>query len=344
MSIGSRIHLMRKARGMSQRALANEVGVSAMAISKYERDLARPSTTMLMRLSTALDTTVEALIRPDAVAIPVTLQVYRKHHRLGAREQEALAARIQEWLERYAEVESFVLPDLSPPSLPRYPVADLASCEDAAARLRDTWRIGTDAIDSVTDLLEDHGIKVGLIEEFDRFDACTFVAAPHIAIVSNGDVPGDRQRFSLCHELGHLVLDVQGDLDEEQACHRFASALLAPAERVTLELGARRSNLDPSELYALKLKYGLSMQAWARRARDVGVISEGTYVNTMKRFSARGWRRHEPGEPVPTEEPERMNRLIYRAYAEDLVSRSRALEFAQEPLDSDFMEAWRLAS
>jgi Zn-dependent peptidase ImmA (M78 family) len=87
-----------------------------------------------------------------------------------------------------------------------------------------------------------------------------------------------------------------------------------------------------NELYMLKHKYGLSMQAWIFRARDLGIISENAAERLFKRFRANGWHRHEPGKVFPSEKPLRMERLIYRALAEDLISRSRAQELLGEPL------------
>jgi hypothetical protein len=104
------------------------------------------------------------------------------------------------------------------------------------------------------------------------------------------------------------------------------------AQMARFELGSSRTTLDMNELYLLKQKYGLSMQAWIFRARDLGIISENTAARLFKRFRANGWHRREPGEAFPSEKPLRMERLIYRALAEDLISRSRAQELLGEPL------------
>ena len=54
MTIGGRIKQARKASNLSLRKLADKIGVSAMAISKYERDQDVPSSGVLLRLSQAL--------------------------------------------------------------------------------------------------------------------------------------------------------------------------------------------------------------------------------------------------------------------------------------------------
>jgi Zn-dependent peptidase ImmA (M78 family) len=213
-----------------------------------------------------------------------------------------------------------------------YQISLIEQVEEAALALRGSWNLGLDPIENLTNILEDQGIKVGLISGFEHFDASTFLADGVPVIVSKADLPGDRQRFNLGHELGHLILDVEGGLDPEASCHRFVGAFLVPSEAARFELGPRRTTLDVNELYLLKRKYGLSMQAWIFRARDLGIISENAAARLFQRFQANGWRRHEPGEALASEKPQRMERLIYRALAEDLISRSRAQELLGEPL------------
>jgi Zn-dependent peptidase ImmA (M78 family) len=175
-------------------------------------------------------------------------------------------------------------------------------------------------------LLEDQGIKVGIISGFNHFDACTFKADGKPVIVTKGEIPGDRQRFNLGHELGHLVLDVQDGLKSEQAANRFAGAFLVPAKTARFELGVNRTDLNVNELLLLKQKYGLSMQAWVYRAKDLAIISETTAERLFQQFRINEWQRQEPGFPYPPEMPARMEQFVYRALAEDLISHSRAQE------------------
>lgn len=63
MAIGARLKMARKMARMSQQALGEVVGVSRMAISKYERDLMDPSSAVLIALAQALDVTVDYMKR-----------------------------------------------------------------------------------------------------------------------------------------------------------------------------------------------------------------------------------------------------------------------------------------
>jgi transcriptional regulator with XRE-family HTH domain len=330
MTIGQRIKQARKAGNLSMRDLAEMAKISPMAISKYERDLDTPSSGVLLRLAQSLDASIDFFFRP--MTATVTLQAYRKHAVLGTKEQEAIRMRIQEWLERYLETEELFPGEHHAVTLPGYDVHSLDQVETASARLRQDWNLGLDPIENLTQLLEDQGIKVGQVDGFDHFDACTFLANSAPVIVSKAALPGDRQRFNLAHELGHLVLRIVDDLDPEDASHRFVGAFLVPAKSAWFELGTKRSTLDMNELYLLKHKYGLSMQAWIFRARDLEIISPSTARQLFQQFRARGWHRKEPGQVYPPEKPFRLERLIYRALAEDLISRSKAQELLGEPL------------
>lgn len=330
MTLGQRIKQARKANKMSLRELAEKAEISAMAISKYERGLDTPSSGVLLRLAQALGVSIDFFFRPQTIS--VQLQAYRKHAALGVKEQEAIQMRIQEWLERYLEVESFFPDERRAVDLPAVSIQAPEQAEQAALELRENWNLGLDPIENLTQMLEDQGIKVGLVSGFEHFDASTFIADGSPVIVSKAELPGDRQRFNLGHELGHLILEVGEGLDPEPICHRFVGAFLAPAQAVRFELGSRRTTLDMNELYILKHKYGLSMQAWIFRAKDLEIISENKAARLFQRFRANGWHRHEPGEAIPAEIPLRMKRLIYRALAEDLISRSRAQELLGEPL------------
>jgi Zn-dependent peptidase ImmA (M78 family) len=133
---------------------------------------------------------------------------------------------------------------------------------------------------------------------------------PLIALV--GGWPGDRQRFSLAHELGHLVLhqDLRrspGTLDDE--ADLFASEFLLPSPAMQDEL---RPPLTLTRLAELKARWGVSVQVLARRAERLGVISLGQRKYIEKQLVSKGWIWNEPVE-IPPEKP----RLI-RKMAEDL--------------------------
>jgi Zn-dependent peptidase ImmA (M78 family)/DNA-binding XRE family transcriptional regulator len=337
-SIGERIKQGRQIRGYSQRELANAAGVSAQAISKYERDRDVPGSGVLIRLSRALDVGVEFFVRPSRISR--ISPSFRKHCSLSRKAEGAVIANIRDWLEKYLEIENILFPDEKdfafkyPAGFPRL-VQSFADVEAAVVDLRDAWDLGLDCIENLTSLLEDRGIKVGIVDADDDFDACTFDAEDDrsiMVIAVRSGIPGDRQRFSLAHELGHLMLETKDGLDPEKAANRFAGAFLVPNAAVKFELRNIRKTIGDYELHMLKDKYGLSMQAWVFRARDLGFISEERALALFKRFRANGWHMKEPGEPYFPERPIRFTRLVMGALVEGIISENRASELLGKPL------------
>ena len=255
----------------------------------------------------------------------------------------SIVACVSDWLERYLEIEDILSGDepgiqfKCPASFPRA-AERFEDIERAAEDLRRVWDLGMGPIENLADVLEAKGLKVGSMDADIKFDACTFQAADDFtvtAIVTRSDIEGDRQRFSLAHELGHLMLRPHG-LDEEKAAHRFAAAFLVPEEAARFELRDRRADISLYELHILKHKYGLSMQAWVYRARDLGIIPEARAKEIFKVFGSKGWRQEEPGDRIPAEHPRRFERLVLGAMADGIMSESRAGELLGMPV-KDFL-------
>jgi len=327
LNIGERILVARKGAGMSQRDLGTAIGVSPMAISKYERGEVTPDSGVLIRLSEALDINIDFFFRQ--IRVTLSRPNYRCRRSLRKREEGSIHARVIDWLERYLEVEMIAgtMTRLDLPSREESRVSTFEDIEAVARKIRDEWSLGLDPIENVMDVLEQHGIKVGVLEASASFDALTFYhddRAPVIAI--NSAMTGDRQRYNCAHELGHLILQVEPPLDEEAAAHRFAGAFLVPRDMVWKELGRKRNAIDLRELYTLKHKYGMSMKAWIHRARDLEVITERTAKGLYIRLNRVMVGKEEPGKQVATEMPTHMYLLILRALNEKTITQSRARE------------------
>jgi Zn-dependent peptidase ImmA (M78 family)/DNA-binding XRE family transcriptional regulator len=326
--------MARRLAELSQEQAAAQVSLSKMAISKYENEQMLPGSDALIRLAKVYRQPVEFFLRGPVKA--AVQPVYRCRATLKGKHEAAVVAQLQEWVERYLAAESLYPPDEQvtfdyPDGFP-YEVATIDVIEDTADALREAWGLGDAPIDNLTELLEDRGIKVGIVTGNERFDACLFRlddGSPVMAVKAG--IPGDRQRFCLAHELGHLMLELPDHLDSEKAAYRFAGAFLVPASAAYRELGRRRQSLSQHELHLLKHKYGLSMQAWVYRARDLGIVDEATAVQYFKWFRRNGTHRVEPGDALPAESPQRLTRLVLRAVAEDVISRSRAAELLGMP-------------
>jgi Zn-dependent peptidase ImmA (M78 family)/transcriptional regulator with XRE-family HTH domain len=338
--INDRIRRARVLRGLSLEDLAQRVGdISKQALNKFEKGGAVPNSIRLLQLAKALEVKPEYFFRSDAVAL-APLE-FRKLAKMPKYRQEQVEEQMREHLERYIALERcFDSADVAVEATPArfIPVLSREAAEEAARNLRECWAIGGDAIANLTELLEDHGIKVALLEGPEGFDgACAATHdEQHVLIALNCTRPGERMRFTAAHELGHWIMALPKEMPEkekEACCHRFAGAFLYPKDQVVLDFGGhKRSRVHPMELLNAKRRYGVSMQVALRRLKDLELLSDTGYQSVFIQLSKLGWRSAEP-EPMRAEEPRRFESLVFWGLAEDLFSPSRASEFLQRPID-----------
>lgn len=335
--IGQRIRQGRKLRRQSLRQLGEAIGKSHEAVRQYEAGTLAVDSVLLRSIANALSLPVEFFLRPKYLH-SASVPAYRSHPAFSESDRDAVAAEAAEAVERYLQIALLANAPVIEP-LPRgFPmtVRTPEEVESAAEALRDAWRLGYDPLGPLIPLLEERGIPVVELASSPHFDACTVeFSSPHgrgwvIAIRPN--VIGDRLRFSLGHELGHLMLKPDG-INEEKASNRFAAAFLVPRWAVQAELGVPRSRLTLREVFMLKHKYGLSMQSWLHRAVELGHISESHGQQLRSQLDAIEGPTQEPGPQLATEHPQRMNQLLEHVLAEEIISERRAAELAGKSWD-----------
>jgi Zn-dependent peptidase ImmA (M78 family)/DNA-binding XRE family transcriptional regulator len=336
--IGNRLKRAREALGLSLRELeaAIQGQVSAQAIGKYERDEMMPSSTILLAMAKALQVSPEYLLSEREIEL--TGVDFRKAPQAGAKEERAVEASVLDQVERYLELEE-LLPGVEQPWVApagkAFEITRIEEAEQAADALRRLWKLGIDAIPSLAELLEEKGVKVialGLPENVSGSKA--FVQRPQLkdvpVIVVNQGHNGERQRFTLAHELAHLVLRFSGlsDAEQEKAADRFAGAFLMAKEMVVQLLGPHRTSISIGELAELKKIFKVSIASLVVRCAQIGVLTKAAYGRLWAQIKNLGWNTQASAEPglLPAEVPQRMERLCLRAVAEGVISEARAAE------------------
>jgi Zn-dependent peptidase ImmA (M78 family) len=114
----------------------------------------------------------------------------------------------------------------------------------------------------------------------------------------NRAAPPDRCRYTLAHEIGHIVMHYIPTTDMEREADRFAAEFLMPKKEIIGEFG--RFNLERAA--AMKQYWKVAMSALIRRAHDLGKITDAQYRRMMTMMSSRGWRMSEPVQ-IPHEAP-----------------------------------------
>jgi len=328
--INQRLKQLRLARGLSLEGLAAEMGgiVTKQALSKYEQGKAQPSPVVLNKLAAALG--VKAAHLWSEPSIRVKFIAYRKGSGLLKREQLKVESFVSQELEERIRLQELTHQfDNSGLSIQTLHVKTLEDSERASEVMRKKWNLGNDPIASITGVLENRLIHVLEIDAGERFDGISAVAYDEedcvkaAAVVTRRGVVGERQRLNITHELGHLVLDISKDIDEEKAAFRFGTAFLAPAEVVFREVGPKRAFIQPEELLLLKRRFGMSIQALLYRLRDLGIIAESYYKQWCMDINRLGWKKQEPLDLLP-EQPQWLRQNVLRAFAEGLVTQEEA--------------------
>lgn len=323
--LGGRLRQARLAAGLSLEGLAAKLDrpISKQALSKYETGAVQPPPSRFAELAFALNVSTSSLLTDDAVEIRWV--AYRKLTKLSKSRQEQVTATATQHLESELRLRKlFHLGeghDLPGP----IDVQNFSDCEYAAAAVRMCWDLGYRPVDRLVEVIEEHGGAVVVWPEEWGFDGLSGWANRTPVLVLNGAMPPDRLRLNAAHEIAHLVIKSTGDAkQDEQFAFRFAAAFLVPAEAARHELGTHRRGLALDELGLLKQRWGLSMQGWIRRARDLEIIGQDLYRTLNIQFRQSGWHRKEPFPYEVSESPVLFRRLVLRALAERIITAEEA--------------------
>lgn len=71
-SMGEIISTLRKEKSMTQKDIANQLGITDKAVSKWERDIAFPDTATIPKLAEILGVSVEELLQAKAAPVPAS--------------------------------------------------------------------------------------------------------------------------------------------------------------------------------------------------------------------------------------------------------------------------------
>lgn len=178
--------------------------------------------------------------------------------------------------------------------------------QHVAVHNRTFIKIGKDEpIRNICSLLEAHGVIIYQVEDDEKFDGVSFVSnAGTPIIIVNKNFSNDRKRFTIAHELGHILMHnetlfpVSAHRNKEVEANQFAGEFLMPEFAIKNSL--RR--LKMSDLGGLKSYWLTSMGAIIRRAKDLGCIDDSRYRFFLIEMSRYGYSKKEPID-VPIDEP-----------------------------------------
>lgn len=289
---------VREFRGYSQTDLADKIsGLSQSNLSKFEKGISTLSDELLRKIIDFLDFPVSFFNKK--ISNIVENPHYRKRSTINKKDIISIESSVR--LIGYLVDEMSESLEWPPFNLTPLNIEDGYSVQNIAKHTRKILGLKTyEPVKNIVQLLEKHGILIIELEHIDKFDGVslkTDQGSP--IIILNKHFSNDRKRFTIAHELGHLIMHVLGDFPipdyrdmkaREKEADLFASEFLMPEEEI------RRSlyNLKLSDLAEFKKYWLTSMASIIRRARDLNCIDNDRYTYLNIEMSRLGYKKNEP--------------------------------------------------
>lgn len=334
--------LAREWVGLTQSELAEAVRLTQATISRYESGLVEIPHGHLALIARHLS-------RPESFFFwrerlyNASCLYHRKQSRLTVRDLKRIHARVNVLriqatrLLEFAEIETHY-------RFHRLDVTRLGGPEAVSRKLRQLWQLPTGPIRSMVDVIERAGgivfrcpfgtRKVWGISQWPLDTPDLFPV-----FFLNEDASGDRQRWTLAHEMGHVAMHHLPTDEPEAEANRFANEFLMPADEIAHDLG----ELTLQKAAALKSYWKVSMQAIICHSHNLGRITDSRYRYLFQQLNARGYRKCEP-VPLPTEEPRLFNQMIGVFRDSQSISLSELSAFMGEPEERFRSDYWHSLS
>jgi Zn-dependent peptidase ImmA (M78 family)/transcriptional regulator with XRE-family HTH domain len=335
--VGERVRRLRLACGLGQVDFAEGVGISGGSVSKLENGRMTVSGPLLEAIAQVLDCS-PSFILSTRQTVPTTRPWLRAYADASKRaiDQQIADCTIA------TEVIDILCLRMIPDTVPAFQgsLDDDDEIEQFALDVRAAAQLGEgDVVGNCMRAVERLGcLLLPMREELGRHLGLSARAnlVPIICVSRpSGDpsrhVPGDRQRFTVAHELGHLAL--HGGLGPpqtaeeasrvERQAHLFAGAFLAPGDAMLEELQEHGGRVTLQTLARIKEHWGVSIKALVKRFQILGVIDPEHARSLYKQISARGWNKEEP-VPVGNEQAIWFNKALDKWAADRVDSKSTA--------------------
>ena len=331
--IGKNLRRIRLLKNLSLNEAGLLLNMTGQAVAKYEKGELKPNSDKIIEFAKAYEVNAMELLK--SYKIPnMKFTSFRKRKKLKGQKLELLKEIIQNEVAKYLEVLEINNYKDNNIKIKKYVCNNLDDAEKAAIKFRNDINISLlQPISDLINTLENLGIIIIQIPNynnaFDTFDGLSEIVnnIPVIVLLEGID-DGARQRFTIVHELGHLVLSLNKDnisLDEEKLCNRFASSLLMPKDAIINEFGIHRNNISLYELIAFKNEYKVSIAATLYRLKDLNIISEYTYKNLSININKKFGKKDDPVK-IKDEETYQFKKIVHKLEIENIISINKACE------------------
>ncbi|MDB5057212.1 MAG: uncharacterized protein JWO59_684 [Chloroflexi bacterium] len=288
--------------------LADLLGVPQGTVSKMESGLKPVSDDVLSALSRILDYPPHFFLQGgQSMGVAMAELFHRKRQNVPKKVLDQIYAEIEiktrhiKALLRAAEITVNVDP---------VDIDDFGGDVEEVARLvRASLGVPRGPIENLTGIIESAGVLVVPCDFHTRkVDAISRWARPLPPIIFiNKDLPKDRWRASLGHELGHIVMHTIPSPDIEDQAFQFGAEFLLPAHEVRTHL----TELNMPKLAQLKRYWKVSMGMLLMRAKNLGMTTPSQDRYLWAQMARAGYKVREPAElDIGGEQPSLLQDLI----------------------------------
>lgn len=323
---GAMLRLARQRRGLRQNEAANRLGIEQSVLSRIENGMVEPRDDLIVKAARIYELPKSFFELTDPVlGAPVSVHpMWRRKSDVTVRDLDAVIAELNIrliHLRRFLEGVEFA----NSSDIPQLDIDDYEDAGHIAGLVRAHWKVPRGPLKNLTTLVERAGALVvhsplgGASISGVTFDS---PGVPPL-IVLNSDQPADRMRFTLAHELGHLVMHRFPSPNMEKEANDFAAALLMPERDIAPYFNGRK--IDLALLAALKPEWKVAMAALLVRASALGYLNKNQSQYLWKQINARRIRLREPAElDFPPEKPTVVSTML-RLHRESLGYSSKEL-------------------
>lgn len=339
--IPSRITEAREARALSMEDLADSIGVTRQSVSKYERGIIGPSPEMLQAISYSLEFPAEFFYKTEReTSARSSALFFRSKSNISKKVKTACKYQIKWTDEVKKQLEEYVdFIDRDIPTIDtEYEDLSFEDIEELALTIRKKWGLGDDPIKDLIGLLENKGV---IVAQFATSNFCTFKGIDAFSAWKDGtpyilyhslQKSAVRTRFSILHELGHLIMHssiVEDDSSKkgivdfaDMQADRFAAAFLLPATSFPKDV--RSTSLTSLEI--IKRKWGAAMSTIIRRCETLDLLSENQ-INYLKRqmTTQKYWHKEPLDDVLTLADPEMLRDAIYLLIDNQIITRDSFL-------------------
>jgi Zn-dependent peptidase ImmA (M78 family)/DNA-binding XRE family transcriptional regulator len=307
---GQMVTLAREFRELTQQALAQQVGVAQSTIAKVEAALRNElDDALAQRVSDVLGFPLSFFSQnEELLSFGSSSYFYRKRASLTAADRKRIHSIVN--LQRIALRQMLRHVDIEPRrKLPQFDLEEYGqSAVLAAQALRSFWALPDGPVRDLTDLVEGAGVLIFRCKfESRKFDGTSLrLADMPPMIFMNEELPGDRWRFTLAHELGHLVMHTVPHEAMEDEADAFAGEFLCPEDSIKPQL-MQVTRWRAREIAQLKLYWRVSLHMLVKRASDLGVIDQ---AQAKSAYIALAPVRQQEPIPIAQEQPKSLRRIV----------------------------------